>query len=105
MGVGTENKGVFGGSNQIVLVPDNLPSGAISGIFNGYYVNGRYMVGGEGSSWGTLSGEKVSYSGYHGNGCYLYFTSFASKISTTGWKSTPINIKPAYLNVYYIIKI
>ena len=105
IGTGTEDKGVFGGSNSKVITADNLPSGALSGVFSGYYVNGRYMVGGEGTSWGTLSGEKVSYSGYYGNGCYLYFTSFASKLTTSGWKSTPFDVRPVYLNVFYIIKV
>ena len=104
MGVGTENKGVFGGSNQIVLDKSNLPQTALNGVLSGYNIIGCSNYGNP--SFGTSSGAQYQAgAGSDGHWTMFYLKSFATQLSANGWNSIPFDNRPAYLNVYYIIKI
>ena len=99
----TYTSGEIGGSNSVEIKAENLPSDGLSGF--GYVVNGVDFTWRK--DFGVLSGEDSDWATVHGSDSYKtvrYFSSFNSLVSQN-WKSTPLDIKPAYFSVYYIMKL
>lgn len=105
VGAGKEYlSGELGGSNSVLIKAENLPSDGLSGF--GFTCVGHYCTYGQGN-FGVRQGEyttRCSRDGSNGWQEYFYFTSFSTVLSNE-WKSTPLDIKPAYYALYYIMKL
>ena len=96
--------GDFGGENFNVLSQSNLPVNGLKGF--GYITVGRY------ATWQGLVGTDKDYDFYHFSSVdgsnswksYEYLKSFESVISNK-WNSEPIENRPPYYALYYIMKI
>lgn len=101
---GTEySLGVVGGAKEIKINQINLPSDGLNGF--GYVLNGIHTTWK--GNYGVCSGNFYDQSSLHGSDGWQssqYYISFNTLVSNY-WKGTPINIRPPYFAVYYIMKI
>ena len=98
------NLGNSGGFDSIAIKKENLPSDGLNAF--GYSCVGHYCTWGQGN-FGERSGEYManpSKDGSNGWQDYFYFTAFSSLLSNN-WKGIPLDNRPPYYAVYYIMKL
>lgn len=101
---GTYKVSDIGGISVVSIRNENLPSDGLNAF--GYSCVGHYCTYGQGN-FGERKGEYVanpSKDGSNGWQDYFYFTAFNSILSNN-WKGTPLENRPPYYAVYYIMKL
>ena len=93
-----------GGVDSIIIAKENLPSDGLAAF--GYSCVGHYCTYGQGN-FGVREGEYManpSKDGSNGWQDYFYFTAFDSILSNN-WKGNPLENRPPYYALYYIMKL
>lgn len=94
----------IGGANTVNISNANLPSDGLNAF--GYSCVGHYCSWGQGN-FGVREGEYIardSLDGSNGWQDYYYFTAFSSLLSNN-WKGEPLENRPPYFALYYIMKV
>ena len=102
----TYSIGNTGGNNTITLVTANLPMSAMSSYANYWIISGNYS-----NAYGTIGNTSAwDYQWYTrtsggGGENMQYFKTLQSALTSAGWNSQPIDVRPSYFALAYIMKL
>ena len=96
-----------GGAEQIILQSSNLPSNALSSLGSSWIISGNYNNYSEYSFGNTTTYEKQWYTRTSGGGGenMQFMRSLSNILTSSGWNNVPIDIKPPYFALAYIMNL
>ncbi|WP_018704608.1 hypothetical protein [Anaeromusa acidaminophila] len=108
--IGSGNKyapQVSGGTEQVTLQASNLPSSALSSLANFWVLSGFFDTAANTSFGNTYQYDKLCRSeATTVNSQSLFFTrSLSYALISSGWSNIPIDIRPPYYALAYIMKL